>query len=276
MIIEDPFNNRDVILGATKGKKGVYVWESIKNNNVYVGHSINLYNRISSYFMPSILRTKARRVLRYFNKHNFNDVKLIIYIMNANHTTEEVVEFEQYLIDTLRPNLNVDLVASNSGYHVPMSSEIRDKLRIERGTAIYVYKSEDFSLLHTFKSKQQVYDTINIHHVTLNKCLNSGDIYLNAFFFSLDLIEESTITNQLDLNEIKNLVIDKRNKHVIKHPKSKAILAVFKDDTSKNMEFSSLNSLANYLKGDRKVISDYLKGNKTGYYRGVWKFSHKD
>lgn len=189
--------------------------------------------------------------------------------MNANHTTEEVVEFEQYLMDTLKPNLNVDLVASSLGYHEPMSSEIRDKLRMERGTAIYVYKSEDFSLLHTFKSKQQEYDTMNIHHVTLNKCLNSGGIYLDAFFFSLDLIEESTITNQLDLNEIKNLVIYKRNQHVVKHPESKAILAVFKNDTSKIMGFSSLNSLANYLKGDRKVIRDYLKGNKTGYYRGV-------
>ena len=30
-------------------------------NNLYVGHSINLYNRISSYFMPSILKTKARK-----------------------------------------------------------------------------------------------------------------------------------------------------------------------------------------------------------------------
>ena len=88
VIIEDPFNNRDVILGATKGKKGVYVWKSIEGNNVYVGHSINLYYRISSYFIPSILKTKARRILRYFNKHNFNDMKLIIYIMNASHSTE--------------------------------------------------------------------------------------------------------------------------------------------------------------------------------------------
>ena len=135
-----------------------------------------------------------------------------------------MVEFEQYLIDTLKPNLNVDLVASSPGYHEPMSDEIRDKLRMERGTGIYVYKSEYFSLLHTFKSKQQVYDSINIHHVTLNKCLNSGAIYLDTFF-SLYLIEESSITNLLNLNEIKNLVKDKCDQYTVKHPKSKAILA---------------------------------------------------
>ena len=39
-------------------------------------------------------------------------------------------------------------------------------------------------------------------------------------------------------------------------------------ETGENKEFTSLNSLANDLKGDRKVIRDYLKGIKTGYYRG--------
>lgn len=50
--------------------------------------------------MPSILKTKAPRVLRYFNKHSFFYIKLVIYIMSADHTTKEVVELEQYLIDT--------------------------------------------------------------------------------------------------------------------------------------------------------------------------------
>ena len=76
--------------------------------------------------MPSILKTKARRVLRYSNKHSFNNMKLTIYIMNTSHTTEEVVQLEQHMIDTLKANLNVDLVASSSGYHEPMSENIRD------------------------------------------------------------------------------------------------------------------------------------------------------
>lgn len=82
---------------------------------MYVGHSINLYNRISSYFMPSILKTKARRVLRYLNKYGFSSIKLTIYIMSENSSLEEVVGLEQHFIDTLKPNLNVDLVASSSG-----------------------------------------------------------------------------------------------------------------------------------------------------------------
>lgn len=274
VFIENPFNNRKMILKVTKNQKGVYVWEN--NKHIYVGHSINLYNRITSYFMPSILKTKARRVLRYFNKYGFQNANLTIYIMDENSTINEVVKLEQYFIDTLNPSLNVDLVASSSGYHEPMNQEVRDKLRKQRGTPIYIYNVEDFTLLYIFESKQHMCDTINIHRKTLNNCLNLGDIYLDTFFFSLDFIEESTETNLLGLEEIKELVSNKRDIYIVKHPASKGILAEFKDDSSKNLLFPSLNSLANHLKGDRQVIRGYLSGNKSGYYRGKWKFTYKD
>lgn len=272
--IENPFNNRKLILELTKNQKGVYIWDN--NNHTYVGHSINLYNRISSYFMPSILKTKARRVLRYFNKYGFDNANLTIYIMNKNSSLDEVVRLEQYFINTLNPSLNVDLVASSSGYHEPMSQEIRDKLRKERGTTVYVYNVEDFTLLHVYESKQHMYDSINIHHKTLSNCLNTGETYLDTFFFSLDFIEESENTNLLNIEEIKKLVSNKRDLYDIKHPAANSVLAEFKDDSNKNLEFPSLNSLANHLKGDRQIIRDYLKGKKSGYYRGKWKFTYKN
>jgi predicted nucleic acid-binding OB-fold protein len=85
---------------------------------------------------------------------------------------------------------------------------------------------------------------------------------------SIDLIEESENTNLLSLEEIKELVSNKRGLYNVKHHAAKSILAEFKDDSKKNLLFSSLNSLANHLKGDRKVIREYLKGEKSGYYRG--------
>lgn len=275
VIVNDPFNNRDIICKVAKKQRGVYLWESLDNKHKYVGHSINLYSRISSYFMPSILKTKARRVLRHFNKHGFNDMRLTIYILDENSSLEEVVGLEQYLIDSLNPNLNVDLIASSSGYHEPMAQEIREKLRKERGIPVYIYKADDFTLLYKFDSKQHMYDSISIHHKTLNDCLNLGIIYLDTFFFSLDLIEESTKINIHTLDDIIKLVNDKRDAYNVKHPAAKAILAEFKEDARKNLIFFSLNSLAKHLKGDRQVIREYLTGKKSGYYRGKWKFTYQ-
>ena len=109
---------------------------------------------------------------------------------------------------------------------------------------------------------------VNKTNNSLNDCLNTGTIYLDTFFFSLDLIEESTKTNFLTLDELKSLVTNKRDVYNVKHPAAKAILAEFKDDSRKNLEFFSLNSLAIHLKGDRQVIREYLTGKKSGYYRG--------
>ena len=232
--------------------------------------------------MPSILQTKARRVLRYFNKHGFQDTNLTIYIMDENSSLDEVVSLEQHFIDTLKPSLNVDLVASRrykkkyiffyssgaTGYHEPMGQEIRDRLRKQRGTPVYIYNVEDFTLLYIFESKQHMYDSISIHHKTLNNCLDAGTVYLDTLFLSLDLIEESENTNLLTLEGIKELVNEKRALYTVKHPASISILAEFKDDSSKNLEFSSLTSLANHLKGDRVTIRQDFKGVKSGYYRG--------
>lgn len=220
--------------------------------------------------MPSILNTEARRVLRYLNKYGFSNIKLTIYIMDMESSLDQVVALEQHFIETLKPNLNVDLVAASSGYHEPMSQEIRNKLRKQRGISMFMYDSETLTLLYIFESKQQMYSSVGIHHQTLNDCLDLGTLYLNYFFLSLDLLETEHINllTSAASQEIKTLVENKRNIHRLKHPAAKAILAEFKDDASKNLEFDSLNSLAKHLKGDRQVIRDYLYKNKSGYYRG--------
>jgi hypothetical protein len=161
--------------------------------------------------MPSILNTKARRVLRYLNKYGFNNIKLTIYIMDKNSSLEEVVALEQYFIDTLKPNLNVDLIAI--GYvlaYGPMSEEMKQKLRKERGIPLYIYYSTNLNLLFLFESKTDIINMIKIHHKTLNSCLLEGTLYLDHFLISLDLITESSNTNILSLEEIIELVNNKK------------------------------------------------------------------
>ena len=74
------------------------------------------------------------------------------------------------------------------------------------------------------------------------------------------------------MDQIKSLVSDIREGYDFRHPASKSILAEFKDEPKKNLEFNSLNCLAKHLKGNRQVIRKYLKGETSGYYRGKWKF----
>jgi hypothetical protein len=125
LIVNDPIANRDQILSFAKGQLGVYIWTHSKSlDTLYVGHSVSLYNRISSYFMPSILKTKARRVLSYFNKYGFSEVQLTIHVLDkTKYNVSHAIELEQYFMDKLRPRLNVDPIAAGSGTRGETSQE---------------------------------------------------------------------------------------------------------------------------------------------------------
>jgi len=79
--------------------------------------------------MPSILAKADRRVLRYFHKYGFKDITLTLYILNNKATSQMVVQLEQYFMNTLFPILNVDLQASSTGYHEPLSMKLRQYFR---------------------------------------------------------------------------------------------------------------------------------------------------
>jgi hypothetical protein len=275
--ILDPINNRAKIAEVAKGAKGVYIFEVTDSKTAYVGSSINLYNRVCSYFMPSILSKSDRRVLRYFNKYGFKNVKLTLLILNPSATWKEVIELEQKYIDLKSPNLNVDPVAGGyNGYHTPMSLEAREKLRKLRGTPVYIYDTFTESLIYLSDSKQWIYDTIEIHHVTLNNCLINGNLYLNRFFLSLDIISEFPYESIISSEELKLLIKKVREQYIPNQPASKKVLAenVVKPELTRS--FTSIGEAARLLKGDKSTIRNYLTGKSSGLYRKQWKFSLVD
>jgi len=271
--ILDPYHNRNKIAEVAKGAKGVYIFEVENKNICYVGSSINLYNRVCSYFMPSILNKADRKVLRYLNKYGFTDIKLILLILDFNSTCEHVLELEQYYIDTLSPSLNVELVAGGyNGYHSPMSQEAKDRLRKLRGIPIYFYDSTTKSLIFISDSKQWL-NNIGIHHKTIKLCLINGNLYLNRFYLSMDLISEFPFESILKTEELISLINTVKSKFKPNQPKSKSILAENSLNPKLNCTFSSIHKLSKHLKGDRGTIRNYLVGRSKGLYRKQWKFT---
>jgi hypothetical protein len=276
-VILDPYANRDEIKRVGKRAKGVYIFETLDLKHVYIGSSINIYNRVCSYFMPSILANGDRRVLRYFRKYGFKNVKLILYIISPKSTREQTIEVEQYFIDRYKSThllLNVDLVAGGSlGYHEPMSEEMRNKLRLLRGIAFFVYDTETHSLIFKFNSKQYAYDNIHINHTTLNNCLNNGALYLNRFLFSIEPINEFPFETLKSLKDLKKLMQDLQLKDKSIQKKSKKLYAENVKYPELSQVFDSINNFAKAIKGDRSTIRLYLNGVKKegNLYRKQWR-----
>ena len=194
--------------------------------------------------------------------------------MDLNATWEQVIELEQYFIDILSPNLNVDLVAGGiNGYHKPMSQEAKDKLRKIRGTCIYLYDMTSKSLIFISDSKQWLYSNIGIHHVSLNNCIMDGNLYLNRFLFSLDTIAELPSESILTSEQLVLLIEKVRSEYKPNQPKQKNVLAENFVNPKLTRSFSSIGELSQYLKGDRGTIRNYLLGRSKGLYRKQWKFT---
>jgi hypothetical protein len=280
--ILDPFNNRLKIAEVAKGAKGVYLFTCGEVNNsrrsiAYIGSSINLYNRVCSYFMPSILARSDRKVLRYFNKYGFSNVKLTLFIMEPSSSWKEVIELEQYFIDTLSPSLNVDLVAGGyNGYHAPMSQEARDLLRRLRGTPIYLYDTHTKSLIFISDSKQWLYTNIGIHHVSLNNCIANGSLYLNRFLLTLDFISEYPYEDIFTEDSLISLVNSVRVQYKPAQPASKSVIAENVIHPELTRIFSSIGEASRHLKGDKGTIRKYIDGKSNGLYRNQWKLTLLD
>lgn len=278
-IVIDPYNNRDKIATIAKRSKGVYVFEIMESNIFYVGSSINLYNRVCSYFMPSILANADRRVLRYFKKYGFKNIKLTLYILSPRSTLKEIIELEQYYINKYCSTgslLNVDLVAGGKmGMHAPMSLETCERLRKVRGIAFFVYDTITHCLIFKFQSKQSAYDNIHINHTTLNNCLDNGILYLDRFMFSIEPITEFPFESLISLNDLINLICEVQLKRREIQIRSKKIYAENINQPSLSKIFNSINSFAKAVKGDRGTIRSYLNDikKKDSLYRKQWKLT---
>lgn len=198
-VIIDPSNNRDSIAAIAKKAVGVYIFTT-ENGACYIGSSISLYARVISYFMPSILKKGDRRVLRYFHKYGFKDVTLTLLIMDPNSTSDIAVQLEQYCMDTLLPDLNVDPVASSSGYHEPMSQYWRDYFRKLRGTKVFIYDTITAKLVFMSDSVQYIADHVGIHRSTVLRYTTTAELYLNRFLISYDPITEMDNSESIALD----------------------------------------------------------------------------
>nr|NP_803525.1 orf325 [Monoblepharella sp. JEL15]AAO64970.1 orf325 [Monoblepharella sp. JEL15] len=275
VFIPNAFSNRSQIISAAKDSPGVYYFKGPDGRD-YVGRSMSLYNRVTSYFMPSILAKADRYVLRYFHKYGFNNVDLTLYVMEPKATKEMVIELEQYFMDTLKPSLNIDMDASSSGFHEPMSMEMRELQRELRGTPIYVYDLTLNSLVHMFNSKTHLKDSMKVNHRDLKAILNGDRIhpYLGRFIFSLVAYPDMSVDALMSLQDLLANIENHRSDITRNVDKMKAVLAENMVNPRLTKQYPSLTACAKDLNGDRATIRDYLNGKgPKPLYRGQWKFT---
>ena len=102
------------ILADNRKKVGVYLWLNNENGNKYVGSSVSLSVRMYTYYSLRSLVKSNRPIDRALLKYGFS--KFSFYILEYC-TSENVIEREQYFLDTIKPEYNiVEKAGSTIGY----------------------------------------------------------------------------------------------------------------------------------------------------------------
>nr|QCQ69118.1 hypothetical protein [Powellomyces hirtus] len=236
-----------------------------------------LSREAGSYFYLSVISQGVRRIERHLLKHGNTNLKLTLLIMKAPVSWFDLRTMEQYYINNLPCNLNVDKDAFGSGYHGEMSEENRIKLRKDRGTSFFCYDVKSKTLLFIFDSIEEAIN-INIHRSSLNNSLHLGDLYVGQILFSL--VSISGYSNSLmSIEELKAFIDNlKKDWKITSHPHSIKIIAENITNPSLTKQFNSLNELSIALKGDRTTLRKYLfdPSFKGKLYRKQWRFTVSD
>src|SRR4051794_6615695 len=91
-----------IIKKELKGKPGIYGFLSKSNNKLYIGSSINLSIRFNKHIKGSQSNILLQRAINKYNLQNF------IFVVFEYCETEELLFREQFYIDSLKPEFNIN------------------------------------------------------------------------------------------------------------------------------------------------------------------------
>jgi len=120
IIYSNAETNKSIILKDNKNRAGIYQWTHIESGKIYIGSAVNLSRRLNDYYSPSKLKRANSYICNALicHTHSTFSLSIIEYIDISNLDFENIRELiisrEQYHIDTLIPEYNIQKIAGSS------------------------------------------------------------------------------------------------------------------------------------------------------------------
>ena len=196
---------RSQLLEDNRGKAGVYMWTNLKNDNTYIGSSVNLSPRLLKYLNVNTLRKNKMLINLAILKHNLENFSLDIL---EYCSPKDVIKREQYYIDTYKPVYNILKIAGSSlGYihnetslakmssrivseatlnkmkQRKQSEETKDKIRKAIGIPVKVIDI-DKEEITIYASKKEAGLHLNTYDTRIGRYIRSGKLLFNKYLIT--------------------------------------------------------------------------------------------
>jgi len=193
--------NKYQIVRENKNKSGIYRWTNSISGKSYIGSSIDLGRRFSTYLSTHFLRTCKRGSIVYkaLLKYGYSNFKF--EILEYCDTTI-ILEREQYYIDTYLPEYNILTIAgAPSGYkhtkeaiekmiarHLNRknSEESKRKMSQAKGLkGIVTVTNLESGEIVEYCSLREAAQKLGTHHETLRRCIKSEKVFLEKYIITI-------------------------------------------------------------------------------------------
>jgi GIY-YIG catalytic domain-containing protein/NUMOD1 domain-containing protein len=185
------------LLEDNRGKAGIYMWTNLKNGNIYIGSSVNLSPRLLKYLNENALRKNKMLISLAILKHGIENFSLDILEYCA---TKDVIQREQYYLDTYKPIYNILKIAGSSlGYVHNETSLAKMCLRIASEATLNKMKQRKQSEQTKEKIRKAIgipVKVLNIdkEEITIYASKKEAGLHLNTNDTTIGLFDKYLIT----------------------------------------------------------------------------------
>lgn len=166
---------------------------------------------------------------------------LRIYILPEEKATINLtMAMEQYFILKLRPMMNI-LKVARASIGREISEDEKLNVRIKKGKKVYIYDNTGKKLIYVFFSRNQMSKEMRIHKTTIERYINTGNVYNHKYLF-YDYKLENTIEEFVELEKLSG-----KKSPFQTNPISKAIQAVSITNKNEIIEFKSASQAGKYF-----------------------------
>lgn len=125
LIYKDILKDKQHMQEALKNKSGIYMWINNTNKKIYIGSSIDLRNRITSYLKNSVLiRDSSMPICTALLKYGYSEFTLEVLEFCDK---DKVIERENYYFELFQPEYNIVKVAGQPP-RIDYTPEIKKKI----------------------------------------------------------------------------------------------------------------------------------------------------
>ncbi len=201
-----PYENRKQIYKENRNKSGIYCWNNLMTQELYIGSAANLTKRLYHYLSTRYLENanKKHRSIIY------NAILKYVYINFSFNVLKycdisELIKWEQYYMNLLNPKYNILKIAGSTLGHkhshetltklknYKPSTEALVKLRLAKELTgnIVIIINKNNNYIKKYKSLHSAAKDLNVSRAGLLYCIKKGVLlkgtYLIIRFIKIEL-----------------------------------------------------------------------------------------